>query len=83
MGRLKLIVDRKKDRAELYDMANDSREKTDVTAQRPDVVATFKKLLDEHRNQNIQARGSVQRQSVGVSPDLQDQLRRLGYGEAR
>ena len=83
MGRLKLIVDRKKNRAELYDMANDSHEKTDLAAQRPDVVATFKKLLDEHRNQNIQARGGVQRQSVGVSPDLQDQLRRLGYGQAR
>ena len=82
-GHLKLIVDRKKDRRALYDLANDPGENTDIAAQHPDVVGRLEKALAEHKGMNIRARGRVQRQSVTVSPELQERQRLLGYGDSR
>lgn len=82
LGPLKLIVDRKKERYELYDLAADPHEKTNLAAERPDVVATFSKFLDEHKARNLQARGGVKRQTVDVSREIREGLQKIGYGNA-
>jgi len=82
VGRFKLIVNRKKEHNELYDMVDDSEETNDLSAQRSDAVRAMLALLVEHRNQNARARGNVQKESVKLSPELMKQLQDLGYGRS-
>jgi len=82
LDRLKLIVNRKKEHNELYDMLDDPAEKNDLSAQGSDEVRSMLVLLDEHRRQNIRVRGNAQREIVSISPELINQLQQLGYGKS-
>ncbi len=56
---IKLIRDRRTGAAELYDLAHDPDETTNLAAQYPEQVAQLKALLDAHHEQNIRARVRV------------------------
>lgn len=80
-GDLKLIVNRKHNRVELYDLAADPRERTDLAAERPEDVAKMKAMLDAHREQNIKDRQQDAPEQVEISDELRDQFKALGYGK--
>ena len=79
-GDLKLIRNHVSDAIELYDLAEDPLETTNIAPQRPDAAAHMRLLLDEHRATNVRHTGGrVKPESVQLPPDLVEQLKALGY----
>lgn len=80
IGSTKLIFDWRAKQAELYDVAADPGETANLASQHPEQVDQLKRLLEAHRQQNIQARVEVQRESVILDDETRRQLEALGYG---
>ena len=83
-GDLKLIFNndgpalwRAKSHLELYDLARDPLERTNLAASRPIAVAFLERRLEAFRK--AQAGGAAQ--SVALSADEREQLRALGYAQ--
>ena len=79
-GDLKLILNRRTNQAELYDLAADPLEKTDLASQHPKDVETMKALVDTRRQCNIEARAQNTPQRTSISPEAVEQLKSIGYG---
>lgn len=79
-GEMKLILDRRTDGVELYDMAADPLERHNLAAERPEEAQALRATLEAHRERCIQARRGGAAASVALPPEVRDQLRGLGYG---
>jgi arylsulfatase A-like enzyme len=76
-GRHKLIWDRFKDRIELYDLAQDPTERTDLSKKQPETVERLKAQLAE-RHQQLRPGREADR--VNLTDREIEELRALGYG---
>lgn len=73
----KLLWDREEDVVELYDLAADPGETTDVSDENPDVVERFRGLLEDHV---AEARATdTELPDVEESDDVKQRLEDLGY----
>ncbi len=79
VGPVKLILDRKSNATELYNLADDPHETANLAAQQPEQVGHFKALIETHRQQNIRARGQIRPQRVELNAAQTEELKNLGY----
>jgi len=79
-GRWKLIVDTSRGSDQLYDLEADVEERSDVASEHPDVVARMKVRLERLR-ERAEELGALYEQgdTVDLSPDELERLRKLGY----
>jgi len=76
---LKAILDRRRNRVELYDLTADPLEKHDLALERPKDVEAMRALVEAHRGENERMRQQGAPLSVPLPPDVLEQLQRLGY----
>jgi len=82
-GSLKLIVNHKKENAdEMYDLAADPREQTNIIGQHPTEAEKFRGMIDAHRLANEKARRGAQEQVV-LDAETIAQQKALGYGHGK
>jgi choline-sulfatase len=82
-GDFKLIRWQTSGRLELYDVARDPGEKTDLSASRPDRVTEGTRLLDRFEAESDWARqrlGITRRERIPLDPEIMRRLQALGYG---
>lgn len=78
-GTWKLIAERSTDTVELYNLEDDPIETADLSSEHDGIVTAF---IDEIDRQVTEFdAGTKQTESQGVSDDVQERLRRLGYSE--
>lgn len=81
-SRMKYILTRSKDgrtlREELYDIALDPLEGSDLSSERPDVLEALRKRLDEIHNHGGAPRGAPERKRT-MAPAVRSRLKALGY----
>ncbi|MCH2171361.1 sulfatase [Myxococcota bacterium] len=82
-GSLKLLYHSDTERSELFDLASDPGETRDLSAERPEWLATFELALAEAlvRRAALVPSGSSSPGGEALDPKLLDQLRELGYSE--
>ncbi|HXT00258.1 MAG TPA: hypothetical protein VN915_06260, partial [Elusimicrobiota bacterium] len=80
-GSWKLIRSGGGARAELYDLASDPAEKTDLAAKRPEVASRLNGLLDARAERDAAAFSALPALSTAAAsaPGLDDALRAEGY----
>ncbi len=76
LGDWKLIVDRGKDRQQLFDLATDPGELTNLASSRPEKLAQLRAALDVYAG----TRGA-EVEAVPLDPDMEEALKSLGYLE--
>jgi hypothetical protein len=65
---------------ELYDLAADAREQTNLAAGKPEVVARLAHILEAFHKSALQARLKPDSEAAaGMSPEQLERLRALGY----
>lgn len=83
-GDLKLLVDRRSGRTELYDLARDPAEQRDLSELRPDDVERLRALLGaELERARADGQPFAPDAPLSMSPAELDALEKLGYGETR
>ncbi|HEV2853544.1 MAG TPA: sulfatase [Thermoanaerobaculia bacterium] len=83
-GDYKLIRWQTSGRQELYDLARDPGEKTDLSASLPDRIAEGTRLLDRFEAESDRARkrlGITRRERIPLDPETRERLKALGYGK--
>lgn len=79
--RWKFLYDGENDTRTLYDLHADSDERTDVAESHPEVVACFRKRLDERFKRIEQTSKNVEIPTITEETGVEEQLRALGYQE--
>jgi len=79
--RWRFVLDRTTGAGQLYDLNQDPGETRDVARSNPDVVASFRKLLErqDERDQALAARVGPAAPAAELDENLQRELRALGY----
>jgi len=72
-------------RCSLFDLESDPHERSDLAAQKPDVVAALRKVLADEidrqrRRRELHLKGATSAGS-GIDPAVLEELRKLGYAE--
>ena len=75
LGDHKLIVDREEDRAQLFDLASDPAETTNLAATATEKLAELRSVLDVYAGTRTEV------EAVPLDPDMEEALRSLGYLE--
>jgi arylsulfatase A-like enzyme len=79
-GKDKLILDRKKDAARLFDLAGDPAERHDLAEARPEQVAALRQALVEQQEANAKNPAAPKDvEAVELSDELVEQLKAGGY----
>jgi choline-sulfatase len=82
-GGLKLVRWNTSGRLELYDLARDPQEKTDLSASSAKTVEEGTRFLDRFEAESDRARkglGILRRERVPLDPEARERLKALGYG---
>jgi len=79
--RWRFVLDRATGAGQLYDLEEDPGETRDVARSNPEVVASFRRLLDrqDERDRALAARVGPAAPTAGLDEPLQRDLRALGY----
>lgn len=64
---------------QLFDVSVDPHQMTDVALQHPEIVERLGRLLDEGHERSRQARQYIESRATELDPELESQLRDLGY----
>lgn len=79
-GHCKLIWNGKANTFQLFDLANDPQETTDLTATAPEALEGLQSLLEVHHEKNARhpqaARG---KKAISISAEIAEELRAIGY----
>lgn len=75
----KLVLKRKINKTELYDLVVDPGEKNDLSAQRLKETQLLTDLLNSHREQNERHAPSLQSETAPLDQELIDELKTHGY----
>ncbi|MBI4531586.1 MAG: sulfatase [Candidatus Latescibacteria bacterium] len=78
-GEWKLILDRLRDRKELYNLTDDPKEKNDLFEERPLTAQRLYERLSEHYNRNLQSFNRRQRSRSESEQEKLRELTALGY----
>ncbi|MEM9290847.1 MAG: sulfatase [Acidobacteriota bacterium] len=76
-GRYKLLIDRKSERLELYDLSVDPRESQNLAQIQPEIFRRLRRALHEHMQEVVQGRS--EQLDLERAEESERQLRAVGY----